>query len=188
MHHPSPVISPRRRSSRHHFAVRYSFTVEPSDLSYHQSNPATRLTTGRTQRPAFSQIEPSNLIFFHRSNSATQLLTGQTWQSDSSQDTTQAPVLRLSNFFNPFEVDCDASRVSIDSVLSQKQNPIAFFSEKLNEVKQRYSTYDKELYAVIRTLYHWRHYLLPNEFVLYSDHEALHYLTSQKKLNTRHDC
>ncbi|XP_050387198.1 uncharacterized protein LOC126803432 [Argentina anserina] len=32
----------------------------------------------------------------------------------------------------------------------------------------------------------WRHYLLPQEIVLFSDHEALCYLNSQKKLNPRH--
>ena len=48
------------------------------------------------------------------------------------------------------------------------------------------STYDKEFYAIIRALWHWRHYLLSQEFVIYSDHEALHYLHSQKKLNFRH--
>src|SRR5262249_13471271 len=30
------------------------------------------------------------------------------------------------------------------------------------------------------------HYLLPQEFTLYSDHEALRYLSSQKKFNARH--
>ena len=30
------------------------------------------------------------------------------------------------------------------------------------------------------------HYLLPKEFVLYSDHKALNYLSTQHKLNVRH--
>ena len=66
------------------------------------------------------------------------------------------------------------------------RHPIAYFSEQLNDAKQKYSTYDKEFYAIIRALWHWRHYLLSQEFVIYSDHEALRYLHSQKKLNFRH--
>ena len=63
---------------------------------------------------------------------------------------------------------------------------MAYFSEKLNDAKQKYSTYDKEFYAIIRALWHWRHYLLSQEFFIYSDHEALRYLHSQTKLNFRH--
>ena len=58
--------------------------------------------------------------------------------------------------------------------------------ERLNDAKQKYSTYDKEFYAITQALWHWRHYLLSQEFVIYSDHEALRYLHSQKKLNFRH--
>lgn len=56
----------------------------------------------------------------------------------------------------------------------------------MNEAKLNYSTYDKEFYAVVQALRYWRHYLLPQEFVLFSDHEALRYLNSKKKLNPRH--
>ena len=99
---------------------------------------------------------------------------------------TQAPILRLPDFSKVFEVACDASGVGIGGVLSQENHLVAFFSEKLNEAKIRYSTYDKEFYALVQALKYWRHYLLPHEFVLYSDHEALRYLNSQKKLNPRH--
>ena len=99
---------------------------------------------------------------------------------------TQAPILRLPDFSKVFEVACDASGIGIGGVLSQENHPVAFFSEKLNEAKIRYSTYDKEFYALVQALKYWRHYLLPHEFMLYSDHEALRYLNSQKKLNPRH--
>ena len=63
---------------------------------------------------------------------------------------------------------------------------MAFFIEKLNEAKKKYSTYDKEFYAIVRSLEHWRHYLISREFVLYSNHEALKYINGQHKLNARH--
>ena len=105
---------------------------------------------------------------------------------DLKDKMTQAPILRLPDFSKVFEVACDASGVGIGGVLSQENHPIAFFSEKLNDAKLRYSTYDKEFYAVVQALRYWRHYLLPHEFVLFSDHEALRFLNFQKKLNPRH--
>lgn len=99
---------------------------------------------------------------------------------------TEAPVLALPNFDQVFEVSCDASHTGIGAVLSQESHPIAFFSEKLNNAKIRYSTYDKEFYAIVRALHHWSHYLLNKEFIIYSDHEALKHLNSQQKISRRH--
>jgi hypothetical protein len=39
---------------------------------------------------------------------------------------------------------------------------------------------------VIQALKKWRHYLILKEFVLYSDNQALQFITRQEKLNHRH--
>ncbi|KAL4291903.1 hypothetical protein GQ457_14G015330 [Hibiscus cannabinus] len=99
---------------------------------------------------------------------------------------TRAPVLALPNFDKTFEIECDASGVGIGAVLMQEKRPIAYFSEKLNGAALNYPVYDKEMYALIRALETWQHYLLPKEFVIHTDHEALRYITGQHKLNKRH--
>src|SRR2546429_785845 len=99
---------------------------------------------------------------------------------------TTTPVLSLPNFDSTFEIECDASGIGIGAVLMQERKPIAYFSEKLNGAKLNYSTYDKELYALVRALEVWEHYLLPKEFVIHTDHESLKHLKGQGKLNKRH--
>jgi hypothetical protein len=65
----------------------------------------------------------------------------------------------------------------------QKRRLVAYFSEKLSGQTLNYSVYDKELYALVRSLETWQHYLLPKEFVIYSDHESMKHLKGQLKLN-----
>ena len=102
------------------------------------------------------------------------------------QKLTNAPILALPNFQKSFEIECDASNVGIGAVLLQEGHPIAYFSEKLSGPTLNYSTYDKELYALVRALKTWQHYLYPKEFVIHSDHESLKYIKGQGKLNKRH--
>jgi hypothetical protein len=99
---------------------------------------------------------------------------------------THAPLLQLPDFNKTFELESDASRIGLGGVLLQEGKPVAYFSEKLSGPSLNYSTYDKELYALVRTLENWQHYLWPKEFVTHSDHESFKHIHSQAKLNRRH--
>jgi hypothetical protein len=99
---------------------------------------------------------------------------------------TNAPLLVLPNFAKAFEIECDASGIGIGAVLMQEGRPVAYFSEKLSGAALNYPTYDKEIYALVRALENWQHYLWPKEFVIHTDHESLKHLKGQQRLNRRH--
>jgi hypothetical protein len=62
---------------------------------------------------------------------------------------THASLLQLLDFGKTFELECNASGIGIGGVLLQEGIPIPYFSEKLSIPSLNYSTYDKELYALI---------------------------------------
>jgi hypothetical protein len=68
---------------------------------------------------------------------------------------THAPLLQLPDFNKTFELECDASRIGLGGVLLQDRKLVAYFSEKLIGPILNYSTYDKELYALVRCLETW---------------------------------
>jgi hypothetical protein len=99
---------------------------------------------------------------------------------------THAPLLQLPDFGKTFELECDASGIGIGGVLLQEGKSIAYFSEELSGPSLNYSTYDKELYALVRVLDTLQHYLWPKEFVIHSNHESLKHIRGQAKLNKHH--
>jgi hypothetical protein len=96
------------------------------------------------------------------------------------------PLLVLPNFAKTFEIECDALDIGIRAILMQDKRLIAYFSEKFNGVTLNYAIYDRELYALMRTLKTWQYYLWLREFVIHNDYQSLRHLKSYGKLNYRH--
>ncbi|RDY06413.1 Retrovirus-related Pol polyprotein, partial [Mucuna pruriens] len=94
-----------------------------------------------------------------------------------------AQILTLPNFSKSFELEYDAFSIGIGVAILQEGNPVAYFSKTLKGTQLNYSTYDQDLYALMRVIQTWQHYLLPKEFVIHSDHEALKHLRGQGKMN-----
>ena len=74
------------------------------------------------------------------------------------------PLLVHANPEKQYILERDASQFAIGSVLLQvaddgREHPVAYFSRKLNPQQINYPVYDKELYAIVASLEHWRHHL-----------------------------
>jgi hypothetical protein len=103
-----------------------------------------------------------------------------------------APLLIFPDFSKPFYLATDASCLGVGGVLYQPSesdhedingnNIIAICSKKLNECQQRYSTYKKELFAIIYCLRQFHSYIWGYKFVLITDHLPLVYLLTSSRL------
>ena len=103
---------------------------------------------------------------------------------------TTAPVLRHPDFKRRFWVQCDASHIGIGAVLYQindegHENPIAFYSQKLNKCQRNYSVTEKECLAAILAVERFRPYIELMTFTVVTDHASLKWLMQLKDLTGR---
>jgi hypothetical protein len=88
-----------------------------------------------------------------------------------------APILRLAQDLGRFRIEADACDYVTGAVLMQEQEgvyrPIAFYSKSLNDVERNYPIHDREMLAIMRTLYEWQYYVIGCEFDVWSDHKNL---------------
>jgi hypothetical protein len=82
---------------------------------------------------------------------------------------TTTPILAMPNFNETFTVETDVSGNGIGAVLQQQGKLNAFMSRALGVSKKSWSTYAKEMFAVVEAICTWRPYLLGRRFIIQTD-------------------
>jgi hypothetical protein len=71
----------------------------------------------------------------------------------------------------------DASNSHVGAVLQQRSGgdwlPLAFFSKKLNPAQMKYSTFDRELLAIVMAIRQFHFFLEGRFFTIFTDHKPL---------------
>ena len=100
-----------------------------------------------------------------------------------------APILAFPTFDKPFILSIDASEYSNGSVLSQIQNgrehPIAYGGRSLCDSELKWHITDKETLTLVEGIQHFKHYLVNNEFTVYTDNVSVKYLQKIKDFQGR---
>lgn len=101
------------------------------------------------------------------------------------QALTSTPVLAYPNTEKPFILTCDASDYAIGYTLSQlddrnKEHVIAYGGKSLTTEERKWSTTDKECYAVLKGIEHYHTYLANTKFTVVTDHKSLVWLMTAK--------
>lgn len=104
---------------------------------------------------------------------------------------TNPPILGYPDWSRSFHIYTDASDTGLGSILCQFQDPhgtgedvevtIAYNSKHLSDRERRYSTVEKELYAIVHAVTIFRPYIYGQRFKIYSDHRPLSYLYNKKE-------
>ena len=84
-----------------------------------------------------------------------------------------APILKTPSGTGGMVVYSDASGKGLGCILMQHGHVVAYASRQLKSHKKNYSTHDLELAAVIFALKIWRHYLLSDRLLIYTNHKSL---------------
>lgn len=97
----------------------------------------------------------------------------------SKQSLKEAATLAFPSTKAPIALMTDCSNLCAGAVLQQKEGntwrPLGFFSNKLSEAQQKYSTFDRELLAIYMAIKHFRYMIEGRDITVYTDHKPLVY-------------
>ena len=80
----------------------------------------------------------------------------------------------------PFTIETDASEQAIAATLNRGGRPVAFFSCSLQKSELHHHPVEKEAYAIVEALRHWKHYLLGKHYSLITDQKSVSFMFDGK--------
>jgi hypothetical protein len=102
---------------------------------------------------------------------------------------TSDPILRPPDLERQFHLDIDASGYAIGGILYQLDDDgirydVGYYSKSLVAAERNYDVWDREYLALIRSLIHWRQFLVgsPHKVRIYTDHANLQYWREARKI------
>ncbi|XP_015170838.1 uncharacterized protein [Solanum tuberosum] len=95
------------------------------------------------------------------------------------------PVIISPDWFESFEVICDASGLALGQKRNKLFHPIYYASKTLNSAQRNYIVTEPELLMVVYAYEKFRAYLLGTTAIVHTDHAALHYLMAKKDAKPR---
>jgi hypothetical protein len=94
-----------------------------------------------------------------------------------------APLLAHPDINEKFTLHSDASDIGVGCVHTQKEQVVGHFSYKFNHAERNYTTMEKELFAIVMGLKHFRNLILGCDIEVITDNKNLTY--SKLKPNAR---
>ena len=102
---------------------------------------------------------------------------------------TTAPLLKHFNRGLPTRLETEAFNQAVAGVLEQQHGDpwhlVEYYSSTLTQPQRNWPIHDKELWGIVSSIDRWRPILAGVPFDIYMDHQALKYLFTKHRLNTR---
>ena len=101
----------------------------------------------------------------------------------------KAPIMAKPDWNKEFEIMWDASDYAMGVILGQKFDKVfraIYYSNKtFNEAQENYSTFEKEMLAMVFACEKFRPYILGSHVIIHTDHVAIKYLMAKKEAKPR---
>ena len=98
------------------------------------------------------------------------------------QKLTSSPILALPTCLGKFKLETDASNTAVGAVLTETvdgvEKVVSYASKVLSKTERRWPAYDKELWAIVWAIRHFRQYLAASQFEVVTDHKPLRNIPS----------
>ena len=99
------------------------------------------------------------------------------------------PIMVTTDWNKEFEIMCDASDYAMRDVLGQRTEKIFkaiyYASKTFNEAQENYSTFEKDMLAMVFVCEKFMPYILGSHVIIHIDHGVIRYLMAKKDVKPR---